>query len=249
VEGLSLPLVLVLAGGALAIPGLRGLLDIRDALRSGELGRLEAPLHWLPTRAFIGFIAAIPVYLATASLGIGALGAMAVTASLAFAVAPLFLDSLRRRATQALLDELALHLDLIALAVESGSSLASALHACAERAPEGPLRRAWGQAVLDIHAGAEVLDVLKELDQRLGLRPFSVALQALRGAERAGMDAGAVLRERARQAAAGRFARAERLARAAPLKLWATLMLCIAPCTLLVLAFPVARLLARLFDR
>jgi tight adherence protein C len=57
-----------------------------------------------------------------------------------------------------------------------------------------------------------------------------------------------VLRERARQAAAARFARAERRARVAPLRLWATLMLCIAPCTLLVLAFPVARLLALLFD-
>ena len=38
------------------------------------------------------------------------------------------------------------------------------------------------------------------------------------------------------------------LARAAPLKLWATLMLCIAPCTLLVLAFPVSQLLALLLD-
>jgi tight adherence protein C len=247
-QGLSLPVILVLVGAALALPGMRGLLDIRAALRSGELGRLGAPLHWLPTRAFVGFVAAVPVYAATASMGIGALGAMAVTASLGFAVAPLFLDSLRRRATQALLDELALHLDLIALAMESGSSLTSALHACAERAPEGPLRRAWARAVLDIHAGAEVVDVLKELDQRLDLRPFSVAMLALRGAERAGMDAGLVLRERARQAAAGRFARAERLARAAPLKLWATLVLCIAPCTLLVLAFPVARLLAWMFD-
>jgi hypothetical protein len=117
------------------------------------------------------------------------------------------------------------------------------------RAPDGPLRRAWAQAVLDIHAGAEVQDVLKDLDQRLGLRPFSVALLALRSAERAGMDAGVVLGERARQAAAGRFARAERLARAAPLKLWATLMLCIAPCTLIVLAFPVAQLLAMIAGR
>jgi hypothetical protein len=170
-QGLSLPVILVLVGAALALPGMRGLLDIRAALRSGELGRLGAPLHWLPTRAFVGFVAAVPVYAATASMGIGALGAMAVTASLGFAVAPLFLDSLRRRATQALLDELALHLDLIALAMESGSSLTSALHACAERAPEGPLRRAWARAVLDIHAGAEVVDVLKELDRRHGCRP------------------------------------------------------------------------------
>jgi len=240
--------MLVLAAGALAVPGLRGLLEIRGALRNGELARLAAPRQWMATRAFVGFLTAMPVYAATASLGPGALGAMLVAASLAFAVAPLFLDSLRRRAEQDLLDELALHLDLIALAMEAGSSLTSALHACAERAPDGPLRRAWGRAVLDIHAGAEVLDVLKDLEQRLALRPFSMALMALRNAERAGMDAGVVLRERARQAAAGRFARAERLARAAPLKLWATLMLCIAPCTLLVLAFPAAQLLALLLD-
>jgi tight adherence protein C len=82
----------------------------------------------------------------------------------------------------------------------------------------------------------------------VALRPLSLAIMALRSAERAGVDAGAVLRERARQAAAARFARAERLARAAPLKLWATLMLCIAPCTLLVLAFPAAQLLALVFD-
>ena len=244
----SMPFVLVLAGAALALPGVRGLIEIRAALRAGELARLAAPRQWLATRAFIGFLAATPVYLATASLGLGALGAMLVAALLAFAAAPVFLDNLRRRAEQELLDELALHLDLIALAVEAGSSLTSALHACAERAPDGPLRRAWARAVLEIHAGVEVLDVLKELEQRLALRPFSVALTALRSAERAGMDAGVVLRDRARQAAAGRFARAERLARAAPLKLWATLMLCIAPCTLLVLAFPVAQLLALLLD-
>jgi tight adherence protein C len=72
---------------------------------------------------------------------------------------------------------------------------------------------------------------------------------ALRNAERTGNPLAGLLRERARQAAAGRFARAERLARAAPLKLWATLMLCLAPCTLLVLAFPVAELLAAMFER
>ena len=102
---------------------------------------------------------------------------------------------------------------------------------CAERAPDGPLRRAWARAVLEIHGGAELLDVLRAIDQRIGLRSFSTLVTALRGAERAGIDAALVVRERARQAAASRFARAERLARVAPLKLWATMMLCIAPCT------------------
>ena len=243
-----LPLLLVLVGGALAVPGFRGLLEIGEALQCAELHRLSAPRHWVATRAFLGFVAAVPVYLTTASLGLGALAAALATAALGYAVAPLFLASLGRRAEQALLDELAVHLDLIALAIEAGSSLTSALNACAERAPDGPLRRAWAHAVLDIHAGAEVQEVLRELEQRVALRPLSLAVMALRSAERAGADTAAVLRERARQAAAARFARAERLARAAPLKLWATLTLCIAPCTLLVLAFPLAQLLTLLFD-
>jgi tight adherence protein C len=103
--------------------------------------------------------------------------------------------------------------------------------------------------VLEIHTGVEPFEALRGLDQRVGLRPVSTLLTALRSADRAGFDAAAVLRERARQAAASRFARAERKARAAPLKLWATLMLCIAPCTLLVLAFPVAQLLTLIVDR
>jgi len=243
VLALLVPAVIVLG-----IYGSRGLLDIHEALRGAELSRLSAPVNWQATRAFLALCAALPVWLAAAPLGASAIGAAAATAALAYAVAPRFLDALRRRAAQALLDELALHLDLIALAVEAGGSLTSALSACAERAPEGALRRCWARAALEIHAGAPVQDVLRELDQRIGVRAFSSLVTALRCAERAGVDAAVVLRERARQAAAARFARAEQLARAAPLRLWATLMLCIAPCTLLVLAFPVARLLALLVD-
>ena len=249
-DGFPLPLKLLLAASfaGLSLPGMRGLLDIRAALQAGDLPRLGAPRHWIATRAWFGFVAAVPVYLATVSLGAGAFGAALVCAGLGFAVAPQFLASLRRHAEQRLLDELALHLDLIALALEAGSSLPSALNACAERSPQGPLRNAWAQAVLAIHAGADPHDELRDIEQRFALRPLTTALQALRSAERAGIDAAPVLRERARQSAAARFARAERQARAAPLRLWATLMLCIAPCTLLVLAFPVARLLAILFD-
>jgi tight adherence protein C len=58
------------------------------------------------------------------------------------------------------------------------------------------------------------------------------------------MELAPVLRDKARQCAAQRFARAEYLARAAPLKLWAALLLCLAPCTVVVLAYPVARMLA-----
>jgi len=242
-------LLLFAAGGcALAIPAMRGYADIREALRCAELDRLRAPRLWKVTRAFVGWCVALPVYFAAAPLGSGAWAAASCAALLAYAVAPKFLAETHRSAGHALLDELALHLDLIAVVVESGGSLISALHACVERAPEGPLRRAWSRAVLAVHAGAGLPDVLRDLEQRMGVRAFSTLVAAIRGAERSGMDLGPVLRERARQASALRFARAEKLARAAPLKLWATLMLCLAPCTLLVLAWPVARLLALVAD-
>jgi tight adherence protein C len=236
--------LLIVTGCALAIPALRGAADIREALRFAELDRLRAPRCWRATRAFAGWCTALPVYLTTASFGAGAWAAALSAGALAYAVAPQFLAEARRNAEQALADELALHLDLIALVVEAGGSLASALHACVERAPEGPLRRAWSRAVLALHAGTPLLEILRDLELRMGLRAFATVIAAIRGAERSGAQLAPVLRERARQAAALRFARAERLARAAPLKLWATLMLCLAPCTLLVLAYPVARALA-----
>ena len=239
--------LLALGAFALSVFGLRGLLDIRAALRMAELERLSAPVHWQITRAFCGLCLAAPICLT--GLGAAALLAALAVGALGYAAAPQCLHAARRRVEQQLLDELALHLDLIALALEAGSSLTSALSICAERAPDGALRRAWVRVVLEIHAGSDPFDALRGLDQRLGLRAFSTLVVALRSAQRLGVDAAAVLRERARQAAANRFARAERNARAAPLKLWATLMLCIAPCTLLVLAFPVARLLALLAER
>src|SRR5688572_4327149 len=105
--------LLLLAPGAvvLTVLGLRGLLDIREALRGAELTRLSAPLHWPATRAFFGACAALPVCVAAAPLGAAAFGAAAATAALGYAVAPRFLEAQRRRAAQALLDELALHLD------------------------------------------------------------------------------------------------------------------------------------------
>jgi tight adherence protein C len=244
----EIPLIVLAAAAAgvfaLSVVGLRGLLDIREALRNAELTRLASPAHWQATRAWIGLAAGLPMLIASARLGAGAWLAGLAVAALGYWVAPMFLAAARQRVERELLDDLPLHLDLIALCLEAGSSLPAALAICAERAPVGPLRRAWGRIILEIHAGAEPLEALRSFEQRLELKPLTSLVSALRSAERLNADPAQVFRDRARQSAAHRFARAERLARAAPLKLWAALVLCIAPCTLVVLAFPVARLLA-----
>ena len=232
----------------LSVFGLRGLLDIRDALRSAELNRLASPAHWQATRAWLGLVAAVPVFFAGSALASGAWLAAAAVAALGYSVAPLFLASARQSVEHEMLDELPVHLDLIALAMEAGWELPAALAICAHRAPEGPLRRAWTRVNLDIHGGTEPLEALRALEQRSGLKPLAVLVTALRSADKFSIPAAQVFRERARQSAAQRFARAERLARAAPLRLWAAMVLAIVPCTFVVLAFPLARLLARIAE-
>jgi tight adherence protein C len=245
---MSLTLLALAALFALSIFALRGMLDIREALRFAELTRLSTPANWQATRAWAGGAAGLLVSLSASRLGTSAWLAGAAIAALGYFVAPEFLASTRRRAEREVLDDLTVHLDLIALAMESGSSLTAAIAVCAARAPESPLQRAWGRVLLDIHAGIEPLEAMRALEQRVGLKPLSTLVTALRSAERLNLDVAQVLRERARQSAAQRFARAEHLARAAPLKLWATLVLAIAPCTFVVLAFPIARMLARALD-
>jgi tight adherence protein C len=239
-------IIVVAAIFSLSVFGLRGLLDIREALRFAELNRLASPAHWQATRAWLGTVSAVPVYFAGPALGSGAWLAAGAVAGLGYWVAPQFLASARQRVEQEMLDDLAVHLDLIALAMEAGSELPAALATCAHRAPEGALRRAWARVILEIHAGAEPLEALRALEQRTGLAPLAVLVAALRSAEKFRIPAAQVFRERARQAAAQRFARAERLARAAPLRLWAALVLAIVPCTFVVLAYPLARMLARI---
>lgn len=250
-DGPSLPFWVLLSGGlfVLGVHGVRGLLGIRRAVRIADLGELAAPPHWQLTRAFCGACAALPVLMLAGSLGWGVFGAAGAVGALGYAVAPQFLASIRDRVERDVLDDLPLHLDLMALSMESGGSLPAALALAAEHGPDGALRRAFETVLLDVHGGAEPLEALRTLDQRIGLRSINTLVTSLRSADRLGMPLGPVLRERATQSAANRFARAERLARAAPLKLWATLVLCIAPCTLIVLAFPVAKLLALIVGR
>jgi tight adherence protein C len=238
---------LLLASGLafLAVHGLRGWLEIQESLRLAELDRLSPPAQWPACRALAGALAALPVLWLTRELGaVALLAGLAVSVS-GYAVAPQILDAAKRRVQQQVLDELGPHLELLAVAIESGSTWTAALVLCTERAADGPLRRAWQRVLLEIHAGTEPLDALRALEQRLRLPALATLVSSLRAAEKLKLPAGGVLRERARHCAASRFARAERRARAAPLKLYAAMLLCLLPCTAFVLAFPLARWLAR----
>ncbi|HUQ12216.1 MAG TPA: type II secretion system F family protein [Steroidobacteraceae bacterium] len=236
-------LLAALATVAVGIHGLRGLLAIRQALHEAEVDRISPPPHWPATRALFGLLAGLPLAWLTRDVGVVALLLGAAAAAMGFWLAPHLLDSAKRRLQYRMLDELALHLDLLAVAMESGSSWSAALVLCVERTPDGPLRRAWQRVILDIHGGMEPLDALRVMEQALRLQPLATLMSALRAADKLKLPTAGVLRDRARHCSAARFARAERRARAAPLKLWAAMLLCLVPCTAVVLAYPLARLL------
>jgi Flp pilus assembly protein TadB len=225
--------------------GLRGFLELLSALRHGELDRLAQPAHWPAIRLLAAVIAALPLLVIARGQGMPALWLAVIAGGAVFWLAPQGLRAARRHVEQRILDDLPLHLDLMAVAMEAGCTWPAALSACVEHADEGPLRRAWQRVSLEIQAGAEPLDALRGLELRLRLAPFATLVSALRAAEKLRLPAAMVLRERARQAAASRFARAERRARAAPLRLWAVMVLCLVPCTAAALAIPLALLWSR----
>jgi tight adherence protein C len=231
----------------LALQGLGALADVRASLVEAHFAALEPPPRWALLRAFAALVFALPAFLLPQGEAFRVL-LLVAAAGAGYAAAPTLLRAAVARTRASVEVALPVHVDIIALAVESGGSLVAGITLCVDRTADGPLRRAWLRLLGELREDESPLEALRAMEQRLHLPAFSSLVQALRNAERTGAELAPVLRARARHYAAERFAAAERRARAAPLKLWATLVLCIAPCSLILLAFPAARMLAALWS-
>ena len=77
------------------------------------------------------------------------------------------------------------------------------------------------------------------LEDRLDNAPVSSLVSSLVQAEKTGASLGTVLRAQSTQRTNERFARAEKLAMEAPVKMLGPLILCIFPCTFVVIGFPI----------
>ena len=124
------------------------------------------------------------------------------------------------------------------MALEAGGALGVALKVATERAPDSPLRRAFLRVQGDLRAGRSRADALTALADRLDVPAVRPLVAALVQAESSGGSLATVLRAQADQRIEERFARAEKLALEAPVKMLAPLVLCIFPCTFAILAFP-----------
>lgn len=148
-----------------------------------------------------------------------------------------WLQGAGRRRELAVLRELPFHLDMLALALESGATLALALHASLPRAPSGPLRDGLRALQQDLHAGRLRADAIQLLQRRLDFPCIAAFTSALLRAERSGAGLAQALRIQAEQRRHERFHRAETLAMQAPVRMLGPLVLCIFPGTFLVLGF------------
>jgi tight adherence protein C len=144
---------------------------------------------------------------------------------------------LRKRDT---LKTLPFMLDIITLCVEAGLNLNGALVQAVAKGPAGPLRDEFARVLRDIRAGRPRLDALRTMADRMNEPSITNFVSALIQAERLGMNLGPILRAQADQRRMERFARAEKLAMEAPVKMLFPLIAFIFPCTFVVIGFPIA---------
>lgn len=149
---------------------------------------------------------------------------------------------LRRRAKErqlAMLREFPFMLDMTTLCVEAGLNLQGALIQAATHGPQGALMSELRRAQTDMRAGMPRIAALKLFAARTGLAEVQQWVMAMEQADSLGMSLGPILRAQSEQRRNERFLRAEKLALQAPVKMLFPMVVCIFPCTFLVIAFPI----------
>lgn len=145
-------------------------------------------------------------------------------------------DRTQRRRT-AILKALPFYLDVITLAVESGSNLNGGLTQAVQKTADSPLRREISRVLRDIRSGKTRSDALRELTDRTASPAVGQIVTGLIQAEKTGSSLGPMLRVQAEQLRSQRFQYAEKKAMEAPVKLLAPLFIFIFPTTFLTLGF------------
>lgn len=152
----------------------------------------------------------------------------------------IWLRDQQRQRSDEIIRDLPLYIDMLTLALEAGGALSVAIKVATDRSPDGVLRRAFLRVQGDLRAGRSRAEALRALGERLDTPAVLPLVASLIQAETSGGSLASVLRAQAEQRLNERFTRAEKMAMEAPVKMLAPLVICIFPCTFLILAFPVA---------
>lgn len=231
--------VMVVLSAPLAVwLGPRLSLSLRERIQR-ELRVAEMDDGLLPQQ-FLAIALSLPIVVGLAALiAVGTI-AIALLAALIVALLPWWwLKEAATRQRLEVLRELPVYLDMLTLSLEAGGALSVALKISTERAPDTLLKRAFMRVQGDLRAGRSRVEALKALAERLDSPAVTALVAALIQADSSGGSLADVLRAQSEQRLDERFARAEKAAMEAPVKMLGPLVLCIFPCTFIVLAAPI----------
>jgi tight adherence protein C len=222
---------------------------LQQRLEAANLHPGAAPEQWIAVRLVHGCVAG-----AAACVVALALRASPVLPAFAGAIAGGMAGGLWLKRTLAagekrILRELPAYLDLLTVCVEAGATLTAGIRLIVQESPSGPLRSYFDRVLREIRSGRLRSEAFTSVATSYGVESLQTLASALAHAEASGMSLGQVLRAQSEQRNAERFVRAERLAMLAPVKMLGPLILCIFPCTFIVLAIPVIYRLTEEFSR
>jgi len=219
----------------------------RALSQAGYADRLDVS-HWLALHTALAVWMAVIAALAGGLFGasLTTLCSSVVSAGVAGALWPsLWLRERIHSRRASMTRDLPFVLDMATLCVEAGLNLPGALQQAAARGPAGPLRDELSLALAQIRAGNARMQALRAMAERVSVPGLRAVVAALAQADALGMAVAPVLRAQADALRSSRFLHAERLAQQAPVKMLLPLVVCIFPCTFLVIGFPIlVRLLA-----
>jgi tight adherence protein C len=189
---------------------------------------------------FLAIALSLPIVVGLGALfALGAIATALLAASIVALLPWWWLKEAAARQRLEVLRELPTYLDMLTLSLEAGGALSVALKISTERAPETLLKRAFMRVQGDLRAGRSRVEALKALAERLDSPAVTALVAALIQADSSGGSLADVLRAQSEQRLDERFARAEKAAMEAPVKMLGPLVLCIFPCTFIVLAAPI----------
>ncbi|MFK7892386.1 MAG: type II secretion system F family protein [Granulosicoccus sp.] len=129
------------------------------------------------------------------------------------------------------------YLDVITLAVESGTNLTGGMTQAVKKTADSPLRREISRVLRDIRSGKSRAEALREFETRTASPAVGQIVSGLLQAEKTGSSLGPMLRVQSEQLRNQRFQQAEKKAMEAPVKLLGPLFVFIFPTTFLTLGF------------
>ena len=217
-------------------------------LRKVELDYALSPQQWFSAKVvYAGLIGAF-VFLMCLWLKVHSLIIPLAGAAFGFVYLEIWMRDRVKRTEIELLKNLPSFLDMLTMAVESGCNLTVGLNIAVEKASDNALKRAFARLLREIRSGRNRIDALRMLEDRLDNAAISSLISALVQAEKTGASLGTVLRAQSTQRTNERFARAEKLAMEAPVKMLGPLIFCIFPCTFVVIGFPIGMKMMHAFQ-